>query len=376
MTDYDVIIMGAGPAGSTLARLTARRGFTVGVLDRKKIIGIPLQCAGLISHRITEANVLPDDFILNSVRGAVLHSPSGIKLRVSRKRPEAHVIDRAAYDQYLADLACEAGAELRTGTAVRDFSEATGEVEVNGRTLRASVLVDARGQVAIRNKYPARQFLVRFRDQEMDTDFVDLRVDSRLSPGFLWRIPLDEKTARVGAFGHHKNLKDLIKGFISDLSTDFRIMESYHGFIPQPDPDAELVRGRCIRIGDAAGQVKPTTGGGIVLASRAAHAAAETIQMALEDDTGLLENYQEACRKLYMGEMKNQMRVQRTFRILSDEDLDHIFLKMREYGAEEIISRYGDMDIQTPLIREFLKRGLLFRIIPSILSRKVASIWK
>ncbi|ADL58715.1 geranylgeranyl reductase family protein [Methanothermobacter marburgensis] len=376
MTEYDVIIMGAGPAGSTIARLTASMGFRVGVLDRKKILGVPLQCAGLISHRITEANVLPDNLILNSVRGAVLHSPSGIKLRVSRKRPEAHVIDRTAYDQYLADLACEAGAELRTGTAVRDFSEATGEVEVNGRTLRASVLVDARGQVAIRDKYPARQFLVRFRDQEMDTDFVDLRVDSRLSPGFLWRIPLDEKTARVGAFGHHKNLKDLIKGFISDLSTDFRIMESHHGFIPEPDPDMELVGGRCIRIGDAAGQVKPTTGGGIVLASRAAHVAAEVIQMALEDDMGLLENYQEVCRKLYMAEMKNQMRVQRTFRILSDEDLDHIFLKMKEYGAEEIISRYGDMDIQTPLIMEFLKSGLLFRIIPSIISRKVASIWK
>lgn len=110
----------------------------------KKIIGIPLQCAGLISHRITEANVLPDDFILNSVRGAVLHSPSGIKLRVSKKRPEAHVIDRTAYDRYLADLAGEAGADVRTGTAVRDFSEATGEVEVNGGTLKSTVLVDAR----------------------------------------------------------------------------------------------------------------------------------------------------------------------------------------------------------------------------------------
>ncbi|MCG2828711.1 geranylgeranyl reductase family protein [Methanothermobacter sp. K4] len=376
MTDYDVIIMGAGPAGSTLARLTASRGFRVGVLDRKKIIGVPLQCAGLISHRITEANVLPDDFILNSVRGAVLHSPSGIKLRVSKKRPEAHVIDRTSYDRYLAELAGEAGAEVRTGTAVRDFSEATGEVEVNGGTLKASVLVDARGQAAVCNKYPARQFLVRFRDQEMDTDFVDLRVDSRLSPGFLWRIPLDERTARVGAFGPRKNLKDLIKGFISDLSTDFRLKESYHGFIPQTDPDVELVNGRCIRIGDAAGQVKPTTGGGIVLASRAAHVAAETIKMALEDDIGLIKNYQEACRKLYMGEMKNQMRVQRTFRMLSDDDLDHIFLRMKEYGAEELISRYGDMDRQTPLIMEFLKRGLLFRIIPSILSKKVASIWK
>ncbi|MDI9618326.1 geranylgeranyl reductase family protein [Methanothermobacter sp.] len=376
MTDYDVIIMGAGPAGSTLARLTASRGFTVGIFDRKKVIGVPLQCAGLISHRITEANVLPENLILNSVRGAVLHSPSGIKLRVSKKRPEAYVIDRTAYDRYLADLAGEAGAELRTGTAVRDFNEDTGEVEVNEGTLKATVLVDARGQTAIFDKYPARQFLVRFRDQEMDTDFVDLKVDSRLSPGFLWRIPLDERTARVGAFGPQKNLKDFVKGFISDLSTDFRLMESYHGFIPRPDAGVELVRGRCIRIGDAAGQIKPTTGGGIVLASRAAHVAAETIQMALEDNICLLENYQEACRNLYMGEMKNQMRVQRTFRILSDDDLDHIFLKMRDYGAEEIISRYGDMDRQTPLIREFLKRGLLFRIIPSILSRKVGSIWK
>jgi Dehydrogenases (flavoproteins) len=94
MTDYDVLIMGAGPAGSTLARLTATKGFRVGLFERKKIIGLPLQCAGLVSHRIMEVNVLPDEFILNSVRGAVLHSPSGIKLRVSKDRPEAHVIDR------------------------------------------------------------------------------------------------------------------------------------------------------------------------------------------------------------------------------------------------------------------------------------------
>jgi len=103
--------------------------------------------------------------------------------------------------------------------------------------------------------------------------------------------------------------------------------------------------------------------------------AAEVIQGVLEGDADLKE-YEDACRKIHMSEMKNQMRVQRTFRLLSDKDLDHIFLKMKEYGAEDIISEYGDMDRQTPLIREFLKRGILFRIIPSILTSKVAGIWK
>jgi len=375
MTDYDVLIMGAGPAGSTLARLTATKGFRVGLFERKKIIGLPLQCAGLVSHRIMEVNVLPDEFILNSVRGAVLHSPSGIKLRVSKDRPEAHVIDRTAYDQHLAELAMEAGAELTKGTAVRDFNEKTGHVRVNGDELSADVLVDARGQSAAPSRYPARQYLVRFRDSEMDTDFVDLKVDSRLSPGFMWRIPIDEQTARVGVFGPQQNLKEFLKGFLSDLSSDFEILESHHGFIPRPDLDLRLVRGRCILLGDAAGQVKPTTGGGIVLASRAAGVAAEVIQGVLEGDADLKE-YEDACRKIHMSEMKNQMRVQRTFRLLSDKDLDHIFLKMKEYGAEDIISEYGDMDRQTPLIREFLKRGILFRIIPSILTSKVAGIWK
>ena len=375
MTDYDVLIMGAGPAGSTLARLTASKGFRVGLFERKKIIGLPLQCAGLVSHRIMEVNVLPDEFILNSVRGAVLHSPSGIKLRVSKDRPEAHVIDRTAYDQHLAELAIEAGAELMNGTAVRDFNEKTGHVRVNGDELVADVLVDSRGHSVAPRRYPARQYLVRFRGTEMDTDFVDLKVDSRLSPGFLWRIPVDEETARVGVFGPQQNLKEFLKGFLSDLGSDFEVIESHHGFIPRPDLDVRLVRGRCILLGDAAGQVKPTTGGGIVLASRAAWVAAEAIQGALEGVTDLKE-YQEACRKLYMSEMKNQMRVQRTFRLLSDDDLDHIFRKMKDYGAEEIISEYGDMDRQTPLIMEFLKRGLLFRIIPSILTSKVAGIWK
>lgn len=376
MRDYDVIIMGAGPAGSTLARHLVERGFRVCILEKKKIIGVPLQCAGLVSHRIREVNMLPDEVIINSVRGAFLHSPSGVTLKVSKDRPEAHVIDRTAYDQYLADLAREAGAEIKLKTHVRGFKEKTGTVYVKGQEFSAGVIVDARGSRAARGKYHALQCLVRFNDHEMDTDFVNLKVDSRLSPGFIWRIPLDERTARVGLFGPLRDAGDILRDFLSGISSDFQVLERYHGFIPIHDNKMETLRDRLLVIGDAAGQVKPTTGGGIVLSSRAALAAAEAIQMALEDDIKLLETYRDGCRRIYSEEIKNQLRVQKTFAMLSDDDLDHIFRKMKEYGAEDIISRYGDMDIQTPLIKEFIRRGLLFRIIPSFLLKRVAGIWK
>ena len=68
--------------------------------------------------------------------------------------------------------------------------------------------------------------------------------------------------------------------------------------------------------------------------------------------------------------------VQKIFKSLSDDDLDFMFLKLKETGAEEIISQYGEMDDQSPLVKELFKRGILFKILPKILSRGISALWK
>lgn len=71
-----------------------------------------------------------------------------------------------------------------------------------------------------------------------------------------------------------------------------------------------------------------------------------------------------------------QLRLQNLFKTLSDSDLDYMFDKLKEKGAEKIISEYGDMDSQSPLVKELIKNGILFTILPKILSRRILSLWK
>lgn len=82
--DYDVAIVGGGPIGSTLAYKIAKEGYKVAILDKKKEIGIPLQCAGIVSKNLMDVNEIPDNLILNSVKGAYLHS-SNNTLKVEKK---------------------------------------------------------------------------------------------------------------------------------------------------------------------------------------------------------------------------------------------------------------------------------------------------
>ncbi|MGB4363084.1 MAG: geranylgeranyl reductase family protein [Methanothermobacter tenebrarum] len=378
MWDYDVLVLGAGPIGSTLARFLAEKGFKVGLVEKKRIVGLPLQCAGLVSWKIKKVNILPDEFIINRIKGAIIHSPSDYTLKVSKDKVEAYVIDRVSYDQYLAGEAVSHGVELLTGSKVTKVDHNQGKVTIKGTgTLSAPIIVDAMGFKPGQRGFRAKQYLIEFQDTKMDPEFLDLKINSDISPGFLWRIPLSETRARIGFFSESEKSWDFLVKFIKSFSSQFRTLERYHGNIPAADPDRRLYKGRCIFIGDSAAQVKPTTGGGLILGFRAARIAAETIEEAIsEGDHNILRKYHERYHEIHDREIKNQLRVQRTFKLLDNEELDNIILKMREKNLKDIIMAYGDMDDQTPLIQEFLKRGLFASLIPSFIWKKVTRIWK
>ncbi|HHV75466.1 MAG TPA: FAD-dependent oxidoreductase, partial [Thermoanaerobacterium sp.] len=140
MWDYDVLVLGAGPIGSTLARLLAEKGFKVGLIEKKRIVGLPLQCAGLVSWKIKKVNILPDEFIINRIKGAIIHSPSDHTLKVSKDNVEAYVIDRISYDQYLAEEAVSHGVELLTNSKVTRVDHNQGKVTIKGTdTLSAPI---------------------------------------------------------------------------------------------------------------------------------------------------------------------------------------------------------------------------------------------
>jgi len=387
-----VVVVGAGPVGSTFARYIAEKGFKVAILEKKNEIGVPLQCAGLLGKKIKQVNILPDEFIINSVHGAFLHSPEDTMLSVSKKKPEAYVLDRVGYDKFLAKLAADSGVDIFLNHRVEKVDALNGDVYLkNSHTTKmsADVVVGADGHSSLVSRsfnppvdsFQAAQYLVDVGEKRFQNDFVHLYVDSRVSPGFLWAIPLSETTARVGVFANatYQQLTSILNELIKKRSElhGATILKKYYGVIPKQDSRKKLVNHRVLLLGDAASHVKPTTGGGLLMGFTCAEIASRAVSRALEfENPNLLNDYPKEYDDKFKNELKVQLWVHKIFKSLSDADLDYMFRKLKEEGAEDIISHYGDMDTQSALVKEMFKRGILFSILPKMLSRGISALWK
>lgn len=392
MNHYDIAVVGAGPVGSTFARNMAEKGFKVAILEKKKEVGVPLQCAGLLGKKIKKVNKLPDEFIINSVRGAFLYSPADTVLSVSKKKSEAYVLDRVSYDKFLAELAVDSGADIFLNHSVKKVDSFDGDIHFKrsqNTKMSADVIVGADGHSSVISRsfnppaksFQAAQYLVDVGERRFKEDFVHLYVDSRVSPGFLWAIPLSENTARVGLFAdaNYQQLTQFLDELIKKRPelAGATILKKFYGVIPKQNPQKKLMKDRVILLGDAASQVKPTTGGGLIMGFVCAKMASQIVSQALEDgDINILQNYPKTYDDKFKKELKVQLMVHKIFKSLTDSDLEYMFRKLKEEGAEDIISQYGDMDNQSPLVKEMFKRGILFSILPKMLSRGISSLWK
>jgi digeranylgeranylglycerophospholipid reductase len=389
MKKYDIAVVGAGPVGSTFARYIAEEGFNVLMLERKREIGVPLQCAGLLGKKIKDVNILPDEYILNQVYGAYLHSPSNNILKVGKKDVQAYVIDRVGYDKFLAEKAMDSGVEILLNHKVYDINPKNGILNVTDKDFCADVIVGTDGHSScISNNFNpasdsfiAAQYLLDMGSDVFETENVHLHVKDSLTPGFLWTIPVSSSTARIGLFAKlsYSELNNELKKFMAseDLFKNAKILKKYQGFIPVHDPKKKIVHEKAILIGDAASQVKPTTGGGLLIGFECAKIAAGCVSKALEmEDYKLLQRYEDQTKKRFKNELRVQIEVQKIFESLTNEDLDQMFLKLKQGNAEELISKYGDMDTQSTLIKEMIKNGTLFSIIPKLLTRRIISLWK
>ena len=403
--DYDVAIVGAGPIGSTLAYELAKENINVCLIDKKKVIGLPLQCAGIINKRVLEINHIPAEFILNKVKGAFIHSRNH-SLTVSKDEDQALIIDRVALDQYLFKRAVQEGVDSHLSSKVLSIDDMSGEVEFKRdskvETIRSRIIVGADGPLSVVSSaigndfdyYCASQYLVRV-DGIEEMSFVDLYAYENLFPGFIWVIPTYKNILRVGLFSDYdyKKQAETLDDFLrNDFRYDnYEVIEKYKGKIPIYNKGNRLYRNRALVIGDAASQVKPTTGGGLLIGFEAVKMAKQAIVNALAfndelDSDGIVENggeilqnvfkdYQKDFEKRFLKEMSYQFKVQETLCTLSDDDLDFFLVKLKENDADKLISEYGDMDDQSIVVKEFLKRGLVFSLLPAIHKKQLAKIW-
>ena len=118
MTAYEVIVVGAGPAGAEAARAAARGGLRTLLVEEHPTVGVPSHCTGKLSHHAFADFEIPRTLAMNAVSAAVFHSPGGVSVRVRRASVDSYVVDRVAFDRWLAARAASAGAEVMTGVRI------------------------------------------------------------------------------------------------------------------------------------------------------------------------------------------------------------------------------------------------------------------
>jgi len=335
-----VIVVGGGPAGSFTAARLAEYGLNVIVLEQKPRLGGEVCCAGIISKKCLERFAIDDSLVIKELSGARIYSPAGNQINLLRKKPQACLIDRAALDLSLASRAKTAGAEYVMGASVKAVAVGRDAVEVSyqaaegtkTRKAKAVVvacgfnqkLIDGLGLGSIEDSVIGAQVEV-----EIDKDDgVEVYTGRQLAPGFFgWLVPYSDCRARLGLLAR-KNPRKHLNRLLERLKRQGKLLRGggQAGFrrIPLKTLPKTYSK-RLLVVGDAAGQVKPTTGGGIYFGLIAAELAAERLNEAIKAgdlSARALSGYQREWKKEFGRDIKLGNIARMFYERLSDRQLE------------------------------------------------------
>lgn len=361
---FDVVIVGAGPAGSYAAERIARKGYEVVLIEEHREIGEPIQCGGLVTPRVFDY-VRCKETILGKIHGAEIFSPKGRRLAIDGHETEAVVINRAMFDRAIATDAVRGGAHTLLGAQAQSASHVDGGVEVvvdqDGapRRIRGKILIGAdgvRSNVAkwfriLRPKRILPGFEVELAGVRGNPETVKLFVGRDFAPGFFgWIIPSGD-TARVGlcvvegnAYEYFQRMmqRPEVLQFTKGSQPILYIVSG----IPIGFPRKTYAK-HVLVVGDAACQAKATSGGGIFTSLHCSGLAADTSIRALEsNDFGerMMRRYHKAWVKSIGKELRKDLAIHESFSKLTDDQFEEIFEVFDNADLLHIIEEKGDID--------------------------------
>lgn len=340
---YDVIIVGAGPAGNIAALKLARKGYRVSVIDSRQNIGDKL-CTGIIGKECADRFPPDVEHIHSYATAGTVVSPMGVRYRIARQDPQAVIVDRVAYVNSFAEQAMEAGAEYHRPAMVRDIDISDAGVTVSLASqspipqMRSQVLVIASGfgssllrKAGLVNGQK-QEFMVGWQAEVIADDLqeTEVHLGDDIAPGsFGWLVPLSDSRALVGLASRGK-LSGNMNRFISRLQLSGRVRE----VLKEPPswgipvkPLRKTTRNRVLAVGDAAGLVKPTTGGGIYYALLSGEMAADAIVDAFDNgDFGArrMKRYEKAWKSTFGKELHVGYYARMMFESLNDEQIERL----------------------------------------------------
>lgn len=392
---HDVVVIGAGPAGNICAFLTAKAGLSTLVLEEHEQAGLFVNCTGIIGVEAFRRLNLPREPILSRLQAITFHAPSGHSFRYDPGEPLAYIVSRLRFDRELAELAGAEGARYRYGYYARLIRVDADAVEIRQREddpepVRARVAVIATGfgsNLASQVGLPSPREIIYGAQAEVEMEDlrdVEIYLGKEVAPeSFAWVVPLSVPAdgnggtagsgpaagiARVGLVASREPQRYFRK-LLEHPSIRPRLRTPQPRMLLSPIPTQPIERSytdRILVVGEAAGQVKTTTQGGIYYGMLCASLAAETIELAARQGdfrAQALRRYEQAWTREIAKELEMGLALRQLFARLSDAQIDALV----ELGTRDdiigLVRRLAQFDWHRDLIQTSLRLPALQEVV-------------
>lgn len=361
-SEYDVIVVGAGPAGSIAARTAAENGLDVLLIEKRQEIGDPVRCAeGVPIERLLEFVEADPRWICAEISGARVYAPDGTRLELSDKRPVAYVLERKIFDRKLAVSAANAGAEVQAKTQAASLIKEDGLVcGIRGKhrgedfEARAKVVVGADGIESRVGKWAGIDTTLKLKDVgscvqfhvtdiDIDTSCCEFYPGSVYSPGgYAWVFPKGKHEANVGLgmLGSHAGGKPPIKYLSEFMDEHFpggKIIEVVAGAVPASGLIPRLSAGGLVLVGDAGRLCDPLTGGGIINGMASGRIAGNVIAEAISSpdvSASALRRYDREISRTIGKAIQSNYRLKEKVVNLSDESINSLIRHLVPFSTK------------------------------------------
>jgi len=374
---HDIAIIGGGPGGLYAARQLARGGFDVAVFEEHPVAGDPVHCTGVLALEAFDEFDVSRDAILNPLHTARFFGPSGASIEYSTPRVEAVVVDRRVFDERLCGSAQAAGARVHVGARITDVRVSdravtiarAGEGDVEARACVLACGANYSLQRRLGLGIPDLHLQsAQIEVPALSPGDVEIHFGADVAPrGFAWVVPVcrgAHSFARVGLMCD-RDAREYFDRFLAKIGPRWQTGRSDcldDGVAPRNKilplaPIGKTYTTRLLAVGDAAGLVKATTGGGIYYSLLSGSLAADVLAAALRDDDlsdAALSIYEQRWRAALGDELDAQMTLRQVANGLSDEEIEALFELARTDGIMPIVRRTATFNRHRHLIMSLL----------------------
>ena len=348
-----ISIVGCGVAGSYLAYLLAKQGKEVTIIEEHNKIGNPVQCTGIVTGSIEKFVKLPKNVVANRCSRVIVVS----KNKSIVANTDEIVLWRDKFDQFIADMAADQGVKILTNHQFLNFN-GKNSIKIKNKKnnklkeIKSDITIGADGSssaVANASGLANTKFCIGMQAKvklKIKLNAFETHFGSRFPKFFGWVVPESEDIVRLG-LASLSNPKEYFYKFLKKRTGNKKIIQWESGIIPIYNPNQIIQKNNKYLIGDAATQVKATTGGGIIPSLKAAHTLCDCIINN--------KDYNEEFKRQYGKELLLHLKIRNTLNKFSDKDYDCLLKLMSQEKIKKILKKY-DRDKPIPLVLNLLLR--------------------